>query len=473
MRKYQSLMASTAIIAGLVSVSPASAQSVTLTPGAPSTTPAGSTGPDYTYDAVTGVQTATSTATDAVSVDSTYSSSAAVWGFGGQVVTQDINAAASTSYNETTTTVVTSTPDGSGGFTVSAPAVTGPVQTSPTAVSNVALYSNASTAITGLGSESSYTTSSYGDTATYDYNLGLVSTDGIMFVNGTGTATYDPATGQINDNGLSSAPSVTELDAAGLSTTGSVDAANVNVTSTLNLNGNTISNVGTGVLATDAANTGQVTAEATARAAAVSAEAATRAANDTTLQNNITAEATARAAADTTLTTNLAAEVTARTASVSAEATARAAADATLTTNLAAEATARTAADTTLTTNLAAEVSARTAAVASEASARAAADNALGVRIDSEAAARVAGDAQLRNEIASSTAAAIALGGNAILPDKSFTLSGNVGFYQGASAIAVNAAARISPNVYVTGAVGGGLNKSGKLGGRVGVVFGF
>ena len=39
------------------------------------------------------------------------------------------------------------------------------------------------------------------------------------------------------------------------------------------------------------------------------------------------------------------------------------------------------------------------------------------------------------------TATAIALGGTAILPDTNFTLAGNVGFYQGAQALAVNAAA--------------------------------
>lgn len=48
-----------------------------------------------------------------------------------------------------------------------------------------------------------------------------------------------------------------------------------------------------------------------------------------------------------------------------------------------------------------------------------------------------------------------------------------MGFYQGSSAIAVNAAARVSDKVYVTGAIGGGVSSGGKLGGRVGVVIGF
>jgi hypothetical protein len=82
-------------------------------------------------------------------------------------------------------------------------------------------------------------------------------------------------------------------------------------------------------------------------------------------------------------------------------------------------------------------------------------------------------DAELRDKIASSAATAIAMGGSTILPDTNFTLSGNVGMYEGASAVALNAAGRVSEKVYVTAAVGGGLNKGGKLGGRVGVVFGF
>ena len=142
-------------------------------------------------------------------------------------------------------------------------------------------------------------------------------------------------------------------------------------------------------------------------------------------------------------------------------------------TNLANETTRATTAETGLQANISAEQNARVAADNAEANARAAADSALSNRIDGEANARVAADNRLRDEVASSTATAIALGGNAILPDKNFTLSGNVGFYRGATAIALNVAARVSPNTYVTGAFGGGLNKHGQTGGRVGVVFGF
>ena len=108
-----------------------------------------------------------------------------------------------------------------------------------------------------------------------------------------------------------------------------------------------------------------------------------------------------------------------------------------------------------------------------ESNARIGADNALSARINTETADRVAADKVLGDKIASSTATAIALGGAVILPDLKFTLSGNVGFYQGAQAIALNGAFRVSSNKYVTGAIGGGLNKQGNLGGRVGFVLGW
>jgi hypothetical protein len=161
------------------------------------------------------------------------------------------------------------------------------------------------------------------------------------------------------------------------------------------------------------------------------------------------------------------------TAAVAVETSARTAAVTTLTTRIAAEETARAAADTALTTRIATEETTRAAAdtalgarITAENSARVAADNALGARITDL-------DNTLRDKIASSTATAIAMGGSTILPDTNFTLSGNVGMYEGASAVALNAAGRVSEKVYVTAAVGGGLNKGGKLGGRVGVVFGF
>jgi hypothetical protein len=122
---------------------------------------------------------------------------------------------------------------------------------------------------------------------------------------------------------------------------------------------------------------------------------------------------------------------------------------------------------------ISAETTARIAADTAETNARIAGDAALRTDLTAETNARVAANRELRDRIASSTATAIALGGTAILPDTNFTLAGNVGFYQGAQAVALNAAARVGPHTYVTAAGGGGLNKHGEFGGRVGFVFGF
>ena len=100
--------------------------------------------------------------------------------------------------------------------------------------------------------------------------------------------------------------------------------------------------------------------------------------------------------------------------------------------------------------------------ITDEQNARIAADNAMNARMD-----------DLEDRVSSSTATAIALGGMGFLPDTRFNLAGNVGFYEGAQAIAVNAGVRVTDRVAVTGGVGGGLNKGGKVGGRVGFIVGF
>lgn len=104
---------------------------------------------------------------------------------------------------------------------------------------------------------------------------------------------------------------------------------------------------------------------------------------------------------------------------------------------------------------------------------RKAADAALEKKISDETTARLAMGQDLRDRIASSTATAIALGGVGILPDMNFSLAGNVGIYEGAQALAVSAAYRVAPNTFLTGAIGGGLNKHGSVGGRVGFIFGW
>ncbi len=139
-------------------------------------------------------------------------------------------------------------------------------------------------------------------------------------------------------------------------------------------------------------------------------------------------------------------------------------------------------------------ITANAEAIVAEAETRAAADAELLGRITEEENARIAGDAALQGQIdtlsgrvgaietrledfddriSSSTATAIAMGGMAFLPDMKFNLAVSGGFYEGAQAIAANVGVRVSNNVAVTAGVGGGLNKNGKVGGRVGVIFGF
>ena len=139
-------------------------------------------------------------------------------------------------------------------------------------------------------------------------------------------------------------------------------------------------------------------------------------------------------------------------------------------------------------------IAANAAAIVEEAEIRALADAQLLDRITSEENARIAGDTALQNQItglstrvgnietrlddlddavASSTATAIALGGMGFLPDTKFNLAVSGGFYEGANAIAANVGIRVNDKVAITAGVGGGLNKGGKVGGRVGIIFGW
>jgi hypothetical protein len=141
--------------------------------------------------------------------------------------------------------------------------------------------------------------------------------------------------------------------------------------------------------AADNTLTTNLASEVTARQAAVSG--AIQTAKDYA-DGQVSAEATARTAA-------ISAETTARTTAINNEASARTAADNTLTTNLASEVSARQAAVSTLSTNLATEVTARQTAVAGEATARAAADTALTQSISAEAATREAAISMLSGNV--------------------------------------------------------------------------
>jgi len=71
------------------------------------------------------------------------------------------------------------------------------------------------------------------------------------------------------------------------------------------------------------------------------------------------------------------------------------------------------------------------------------------------------------------TATAIALSGNSFLPGKSFNLTGNVGTYRGAVAMALQLGALVGENVALNAGVAKSLNKSGKLGARAGFTVGW
>ncbi|MEY4472728.1 MAG: hypothetical protein RL671_1032, partial [Pseudomonadota bacterium] len=80
---------------------------------------------------------------------------------------------------------------------------------------------------------------------------------------------------------------------------------------------------------------------------------------------------------------------------------------------------------------------------------------------------------QIDERVDSSAALAMAMGGGGFLPDMKFNLSANVATYNGAQAISASIGARVTNNVAVTAAFGGGLNKGGKVGGRVGFIVGW
>lgn len=263
-------------------------------------------------------------------------------------------------------------------------------------------------------------------------------------------------------------------------------------------NGGAITNVAPAVNPDDAVIKQQLDDESAARIAGDQGERTDRISADNALSNLLSKETEARVAGDAALADTIAqyavdgqqingrfdAEATARTAAIAAEAESRATADAAeasvriandqaLDAYIRSESAVRLAGDTQLNLRIDGEAGARMAADAAEASARLAADTALGGRIDNETRERMIADHAIRQEIASSTAIAIALGGAVILPDLDFTLSGNIATYKGAQAIALNGSARVGPNTYVTSALGGGMNKRGSVGARVGFVVGF
>jgi len=437
----------------------------------------------------------TSTTTTTSNIETSYSEAdSGTTTLLGQNVTGSYQFGATASATKTFDSVATSS-TGQGGIGESKP-VDGSPSFSDVSVTSMTGSASATSDITGmLDLHADIDPGSADGVGTVSYSVDAVTTGGIAFLTATGSATFDSETQDLDLTLDTSTIEGTLLTHDGLLTTGSVDAIDLNTgeASSLDARGLTTGNSKTGetsilsasglttngtvaavnydtgeysyVDANGLRTTGFIVAEdvlaSTVSADTVNADTVTTGdvfllaedgpeggtslngtiaaleAQDVTLQDNIDAEETARIAADT------------------------------------AEATTRAAADTAIGTRITTESNTRAALDLAESNARIASDNALGSRITNETNERIAADSVLRDQIASSTATAIALGGNAILPDVNFTLAGNVGFYNGATAVSINAAGKVSSNVYLTAAVGGGLNKQGKVGGRVGVVFGF
>ncbi|MCB2079536.1 MAG: YadA C-terminal domain-containing protein, partial [Novosphingobium sp.] len=77
-----------------------------------------------------------------------------------------------------------------------------------------------------------------------------------------------------------------------------------------------------------------------------------------------------------------------------------------------------------------------------------------------------------RRQTRAGIAAAVALGGVGIIPDKPLTVSMNVSTYRGEQGFAGSIAGRVSDSVYVTGGIAGST-VGGSTTGRVGMMVGF
>jgi len=102
--------------------------------------------------------------------------------------------------------------------------------------------------------------------------------------------------------------------------------------------------------------------------------------------------------------------------------------------------------------------------------------SAMDTRVDTLELLAVDFDRDLRKldrKMEGSTAIAIAMSGNAFLPDKAFNLTGNVGTYEGAFAGALQIGAVVSPNAAFNAGVATNFNKKGGVGARAGFTFGW
>lgn len=80
---------------------------------------------------------------------------------------------------------------------------------------------------------------------------------------------------------------------------------------------------------------------------------------------------------------------------------------------------------------------------------------------------------RLERKLDGSAAMAIAMSGNAFLPNKAFNVTGNVGTYQGAWAGALQFGALVSPNAAFNAGIAKNFNKRGGVGARAGFTLGW
>jgi hypothetical protein len=252
----------------------------------------------------------------------------------------------------------------------------------------------------------------------------------------------------------------TQVTAAGAGGNLTVDGATT--TNGINNSGEKITNVAAGVAPTDAANVGQVTAEATARANADTV-LTTGLANEVTNRiADVDAEEARALAAEGILTTGLANEVTNRIADVNAEEARALAAEGILTTGLANEVTNRTNADTTLQNNINAEALTRSNAdtllqsnISAEALTRSNRDTQLQNNITNESNQRIAGDRALSSRIDTNTrgiAMVAAMTNTSVAPGMKQAVDFNVANFEGETGFGLGYAYRVNENLQVQGA---------------------